>query len=110
MNLYRQLVDKLPKKYVDRLVSAEPLVTRWTATLTDEEVELYDYVAHIGHRLIAEAYSRRAIIPGLTTADDLHWYFWQRCSDLGLEVNSRPGFRLVRSDAMKEKYGKVLEI
>ena len=104
-NLYGQLVEKLPEKYVDRLASAEPLATRWAATLTDEEVELYAYVAHIGHRLIAETYSRKAIIPGLTTADDLHWYFWQRCSDLGLNVNSRPGYRLVRSDAMKAKYG-----
>ena len=104
-NLYEQLVEKLPKKYVDRLASAEPLATRWAATLTDEEVELYAYVAHIGHRLIAETYSRKAVIPGLTTADDLHWYFWQRCSDLGLNVNSRPGYRLVRSDSMKAEYG-----
>ena len=40
-NLYEQLVAALPDTYVARLASAEPMATRWLATLTDEEVELY---------------------------------------------------------------------
>jgi len=105
-NLYLQLVERLPFKYIDRLESAEPLATRWISTLTDEEVELYEYVVNVAHHLIAESYSRKAIVPGLTTVDDLHWYYWERCVSLGLEVSFRPGFRLVRSEAMKEKYGE----
>ena len=73
-NLYLQLVDKLPEKYVERLVSAEVAATRWLATLTDGEVEIWEHVAHVAHSIIAECYSRQAIVPGVTTVDDLVWY------------------------------------
>jgi hypothetical protein len=93
-------------RYVDRLVSAEPLATRWLATLTDDEVEIYEHVVNVAHHLIAECYSREAIIPGVTTTEDLQWHYWQRSADLGLSVSFRPFFNLVRSAAMMEKYGE----
>ena len=105
-NLYQQLVENLPGKYVDRLVSAEPLATRWLATLTDDEVEIYEHVVNVAHHLIAECYSRKAIVPGVTTTEDLQWYYWQRGVDLGLSLCFRPFFNLVRSAAMREKYGE----
>jgi hypothetical protein len=104
-NLHKQLVENLPKKYVDRLESAEPLATRWLASLTDYEIGLFEHVVNVAHALIAECYSRRAIVPGITTTDDLVWYYWQRSADLGLSLSFRPFFNLVRADAMKEKYG-----
>jgi hypothetical protein len=105
-NLYTQLVEKLPSKYVERLVSAEHTATRWLATLTDHEVEVYEHVVHLAHRLIAECYSRKAIVPGVTTIDDLVWYYWQRSVDLGLSLAFRPFFRILRSEAMKQHYGE----
>lgn len=105
-NLYTQLVEALPPKYVDRLTCAEPAATRWLATLSDEEVELYEHVVNVAHHLLAECYSRSAIVPGVTTIKDLVWYYWQRCADLGLEVSFRPFFVIVRSEEMKEKHGE----
>jgi Xaa-Pro aminopeptidase len=104
-NLYTQLVDALPEKYVQRLSSAEPLATRWLATLTDGELELYEHAANVAHHLLAECYSRRAIVPGVTTTQDLEWYYWQRCAELGLQISFKPFFNLVRSEAMREKFG-----
>lgn len=105
-NLYRQLVNCLPQKYIERLESAQPLVTRWLATLTDEEIDLYEQVVNIGHALIAECYSRKTIIPGVTTTDDLVWDYWQRCAELGLSIaTGKPFFYLVRNHEMKERYG-----
>ncbi len=105
-NLYLQLVDKLPPKYVDRLVSAETAATRWLATLTDDEVEVYEHVVQVAHQLIAECYSRKAIVPGVTTVQDLVWYYWQRSANLGLSLAFRPFFNLVRDAAKKEQYGE----
>jgi hypothetical protein len=105
-NLYTQLVDRLPETYVDRLESAEPLATRWLATLTDDEIEIYEHVANVAHHIIAECYSRKAIVPGITTTQDLQWYYWQRCAELGLQVAFKPAFYLIRSDAMKAKFGQ----
>lgn len=105
-NLYTQLIEHLPQKYVARLESAEPLATRWLATLTDDEIEIYDHVVGVAHQLIAACYSRRTIVPGVTTIDDLQWAYWQRCADAGLSVSFKPFFNLVRSDAAREQYGE----
>ncbi len=104
-NLYEQLVAALPDTYVARLASAESMATRWLATLTDEEVELYGDVVAVARQIKAECYSRAVIVPGETTADDLVWHYWQRCADLGLAVSFRPFFNRVRSDAMREQFG-----
>jgi len=106
-NLYTQLVEALPPKYVDRLTSAEALATRWLATLTDEEIELYEHVVNVAHCLLAECYSRKAIVPGVTTTQDLEWYYWQRCADLGLQVGFKPFFVLSRGEDMKRKHGET---
>ena len=105
-NLYTQLVDALPTKYVNRLESAEPIVTSWLATFTDNEVALYERVVNVAHHLIAECYSRKAIVPGVTTTRDLEWYYWQRCADLGLQVAFKPSFYLIRSQAMRKEFGE----
>jgi Xaa-Pro aminopeptidase len=105
-NLYTQLIEHLPQKYVARLESAEPLATRWLATLTDDEIEIYDHIVDVAHQLIAVCYSRRTIVPGVTTIDDLQWAYWQRCADLGLTVSFKPVFDLVRSSAAKERLGE----
>ena len=105
-NLYAQLVKALPTEYVERLTSAEPLVTRWLATLTDKELQLFEHVVNVAHHLLAECYSRRAVVPGATTTQDLEWYYWQRCADLGFQVAFKPFFNLVRSEAMKERFGE----
>ncbi|MGH2559639.1 MAG: M24 family metallopeptidase, partial [Thermomicrobiales bacterium] len=104
-NLYRQLVERLPAKYVERLVSAEPLAVRWLSTLTTDEIEIYEHVCDVAHHVIAECYSRQSIIPGQTTIDDVPWTYWQRCADLGLTVAFKPFFRLIRSAAMRTRYG-----
>jgi Xaa-Pro aminopeptidase len=104
-NLYRQLVETLPPRYVERLDSAEPMVVHWASVLSDDEIELYEHVADVAKSLIAETYSREVIVPGVTTLDDLIWHYWQRASDLGLPVSFRPFFYRYRSDAAATQFG-----
>jgi len=103
-NLYEQLVQALPSRYMDRLASAEPLATRWLATLTDQEIGLFEHVVAVARRIMANCYSREAIVPGQTTTEDLEWHYWQQCADLGLQVSFKPFFNRVRSDAMKAQF------
>jgi hypothetical protein len=105
-NLYTQLIDALPQRYVDRLESAEPCTTRWLATLTEMEISLYDDVVKVAHALIAECYSRTAITPGVTTIKDLKWHYWQRCVDLGLSIAFNPVFLLIRSEEAERMHGE----
>lgn len=106
-NLYLQLLEHLPEKYYGRLESAEKSAIRWVATLSDNELIIFDHAAKIAHHVIAECYSRKIIMPGITTTEDLRWHFWQRCSDMGMPMSFRPSFSLRRSDAAKAIYGEA---
>ena len=104
--LKENLVDVLPKKYVDRLDSGEELCRRWLETLSEDELEIYPHVVSVAHSILREIYSRKTIVPGVTTTEDLKWAFWQRCADLSVrKETSFPSFRIVRSDAMRERHG-----
>jgi len=106
-NLYTQLVDRLPAPYQERLVSAEVAATRWLATLTDEDVVLHEHAVGVARAVIAECYSSRGVIPGVTTTTELEWYFWQTVTDLGLEVSFRPFFSIVRCSENRERFGET---
>ena len=98
-NLYGQLMANLPDGYHDRLVSAEPLIVQWLATLTQSDIETFRHVVEVAKAILARCYSREAIEPGVTTTTDLEWFYWQTCADLGLEVSFRPFFTIHRSPA-----------
>jgi hypothetical protein len=104
-NLYQQLRARLPERYRERLVSAEPLATHWLSVLTPSELSSFAHVVTVAEHLIAECYSNQAIIPGITTTDDLMWHYWQRAADLGLTVSFKPSFMLVRPPENRARFG-----
>lgn len=105
-NLYTQLLAALPPVYHARLVSAEPLATVWLSTLTGTELQLFEHVVNVAHHLLAGCLSRQAIVPGVTTVQDLEWTYWQRCADLGLELAFKPFFDLVRRKETQQRFGQ----
>ncbi len=104
-NLFTQLRERLPEGYADRLVSAEAACARWASTLSPMQIDLFEHAVAVAHHILARCYSRDAVVPGVTTATDLEWYYWQQAVDLGLEVSFRPFFNRVRSEAAAEAYG-----
>jgi len=107
-NLYTQLVKALPPRYVERLESAERCATRWLATLTEEEISLYEHVVNVAHALISECYSREVIVPWVTTIRELVWHYWQRCADLGLKAAFNPFFMLFRDEEARGEDDDVI--
>ncbi|MBN1138812.1 MAG: M24 family metallopeptidase [Anaerolineae bacterium] len=105
-NLYTQLQAALPATYQARLASAEPLVTIWLSTLTGSELQLFEHVANVAHAILGDCFSRQAVIPGVTTVQDLEWHYWQRTADLGLGLAFKPFFNLVRRNEMKQRFGE----
>lgn len=105
-NLYTQLCEALPARYVERLADAEPLATRWLETLSPGEIEIYDHVVRVAHAILARCLSRETIIPGVTTTEDLEWAYWQMAADLGLEVSFKPYFNQVRSQEAWARLGR----
>ncbi|MBM3285666.1 MAG: aminopeptidase P family protein, partial [Candidatus Aminicenantes bacterium] len=107
VSLKQKIVKALGPEYSGRLHSGEKLSTLWLMTLLDEELELYERVVAVAHALIAETFSGKAVTPGVTTTDDLLFYYLQRVSDLGLENYAWPWFRIrARDPEVLKKYGK----
>ena len=105
-SLKAKLVESLGADLSDKLESAETLCIRWLETRIPEELDLYHQAAGIAHALIRECFSRGVVTPGVTTCEDLRWYYWQRTRDLGLDVSFTPSFRYVRSQEEVARWGE----
>jgi len=104
--LKRKLVAAIGSEYVSRLESAEPLATLWTETLLDEEIEVWERAVAVSHDIIAEMFSSVVATPGVTTTEDLRYYYWQRTADLGLDIAFTPFVSIRgRSAEDRERYG-----
>jgi hypothetical protein len=76
----------LPARMQSRLQSAESLAVGWLETRIESEMEIYRDVMAVAHAIIREGFSADVITPGVTTTDDLVWWFRQRVQDLGLQT------------------------
>jgi Xaa-Pro aminopeptidase len=86
------------KKYADRLVSAEKLAIGWLETRTESEMVLYPQICRIAHKIIAEGFSDRVIQPGVTTTEDLVWWFREKVRELKLQTWFHPSVSIQRAD------------
>jgi len=97
---YEMLMRKLPATYQSKVVSAEPLAVGWLETRTPREMQYYQKLVTITHEIIAEAFSAKVVTPGITTTDDLVWWFRQRITSIGLSTWFHPSVSVQRSDSV----------
>jgi hypothetical protein len=97
LTLYRMFVNAVGRDYADRIVSGEKLAVGWLETRTEGELVLYPQIVRIAHTIIAEGLSDAAIVPGVTTTDDLQWWFRERIRSLGLETWFHTGVEVQRA-------------
>ncbi len=99
---YDALMNALPKEYITKIVSAEKLAIAWIETRTEKEMELYNILVEITHTIIDEAFSRKVIIPGQTTTEDVVWWMRQKVTDIGLNTWFHPTIDVQRdNEALK---------
>lgn len=84
--LHQRLLEVLPDEFESRLVPAQDLVIRWVETRTEPELAVYPHVVRLARGVIAEAFSSKTIVPGVTTTDDVAWAIRQRFADLDLPI------------------------
>ena len=95
---YQKLKESLPSKYMDRVVSAERLAIGWLETRTESEMVVYQQVCRIAHLIIQEGLSEQVIQPGVTTTEDVVWYYRNRIRELGLIAWFHPTVDIQRYD------------
>ena len=80
---YRQCMNKIGPANQKKVVSAEKLAVNWLETRTEREMMIYPQLVQITHDLIREAFSEKVITPGITTTDDVVWWFRKKFIPLG---------------------------
>ena len=93
------LLAKLPEALRGRIVSAEPLCVRWLETRTPSELEAYPHLCRIAHEIIAEGLSEAVVHPGVTTTDDVVWWYREAIRARGLETWFHPSVEVQRAAA-----------
>jgi len=94
----RQFKENLPPEYVGRLVSAEKLGISWLETRTAQEMALYPEICRIAHEIIAEGFSRSVIEPGVTSTDDVVWWYREKIRAMKLTTWFHPTVSVQRQD------------
>ena len=87
---YEAFMNNLPSDYKNKVKSAEKLAIGWVETRTELEMIIYNQLIDITHDIIAEAFSEKVIIPGVTTTTDVEWWMRDKVTALGLETWFHP--------------------
>jgi len=94
----QNLRQALPPKLEGKLVSAEPLAVAWLEQRLPEEVVLYQDIVAMAHKIIAEGLSNQVIKAGVTTTEEVSWWFRERVRELKLQTWFHPSVSLQRAD------------
>lgn len=95
---YEKLMEVLPKKYQERVVGAENIAIGWLETRTPSEMMVYQNIVRMAHQIIAEGFSEKVIQPGVTTTDDVVWWYRDRIRELGFTAWFHPSVSIQRAD------------
>jgi hypothetical protein len=91
--------EALPERLRGRIVSAENLAIGWLETRSPDEMAAYQNIVRIAHEILAEGLSEKVIQPGLTTTDDVVWWYRERIRELKLTTWFHPSVSIDRPDA-----------
>lgn len=105
---YNDLVAAIGPDLSGRIVSGYPLAIGWLETRIPAEVEMYKRIVNTAHAIIGEGFSPEVIKPGVTTVDDLVWWYRQRIHDLGMQAWFQPGVAVYRKGIEKDLRGDTV--
>ncbi|MAB67587.1 MAG: Xaa-Pro aminopeptidase [Bacteroidetes bacterium] len=94
----QEMKSAIGKKYSDRIVSAEKLAVGWLETRSAKEMTIYPQIVRIAHKIIAQGFSDEVIQPGVTTTEDVVWWFREKIRELKLITWFHPSVSIQRAD------------
>ena len=107
---WEQMQAALGPDYVSRVVRAEHLALDFLAIHTPSMDSTYREMEVVVHEIIATAFSKRVITPGVTTTADVVWWMRQRVNDLGLGSWFQPSVSVQRAGvSMADSTAPVIE-
>jgi Xaa-Pro aminopeptidase len=98
-NDYDNLITVLPKNLQTKVTSAEKLSVAWLETRTEKEMVIYPQICRIAHDIIQEGFSDKVIQPGVTTTEDIVWFYREKIKELKLDTWFHPSVSIQRNEA-----------
>jgi hypothetical protein len=80
-----------------RLESNERLALGVLETRTPEDMDVYQGIMRVAHALIPEGLSEKVITPGVTTTQDVVWWYRERLADLRQDAWCQPSVTVQRN-------------
>ena len=103
----KEMESALGVKYVKLAIDSWTLGVRWLESMSPQQISIYRYVQGLANDIIAEGFSNSVIIPGVTTTDDVNWWFRHKYLKLDLEVENHPSVIVKRRPSHIKKYSMV---
>jgi len=98
-NDYDNLIKVLPKSLQSKVTSAEKLSVAWLETRTEKEMAIYPQICRIAHDIIQEGFSDAVIQPGVTTTEDVVWWYREKIKAMKLDTWFHPSVSIQRNEA-----------
>ncbi len=103
-NEYQLFMDYLPADLKASVTSAQTLAVRWLETRTSSEMATYKHIQQIAHYIIQKGLSSEVITPGVTTTEDVVWWYREKIKEMKLDTWFHPSVDIQRADpANKEQ-------
>ncbi|WP_232835135.1 M24 family metallopeptidase [Pleomorphovibrio marinus] len=102
---HQLLKQYLGEDYSQRLVSAKDLAVGWLETRSQPEMDAYRQLQSIAHAIIAEGLSEKVITPGITTTEDVVWWYREKIKSLKLDTWFHPTVDLQRAEPETQNKG-----
>jgi len=96
---YNLFIKSLEEKYRDKVVSAENLAVGWLETRSETEIMIYQQICRIAHEILASGLTDEVIQPGITTTNDVAWWYRDRIRELKLTAWFHPSVSLQRASS-----------
>ena len=96
---YELFTESLAPALRNRITSAEELAIGWLETRTPDEMAVYPQIVRIAHDILGEGLSDSVIQPGVTTTNDVAWWYRDRIRELKLTAWFHPSVSIQRANA-----------
>lgn len=103
---YSALIKALPDELTSRIVPGGLLGIRWLETRLPEERSTLVAATKEAHGILRRGLSTEAIAPGVTTTEDLVWWYRQTVTDAGLGTWFQPTVTTQRQHGKED--GRIL--
>lgn len=89
-----------------RVVSHDGLALGYLETRTPGDMAVYGAIMRASHAMIPEGLSEKVIVPGVTTTQDVVWWYRERLADARLDAWCQPSVTLQRPNVAHLDPGK----